>query len=176
MATSSSPQNTDFSRDVIGRYVCNGLDEAINSTIKEALPNVRGPRPDARDFDVIVIGGGSFGAVVAQHLFFADKAHRHRILVLEGGPFVLPEHVQNLPMIGLGVPSASSIQQLRQDGQFGIDKPREQAWGLPWHSSTPFPGLAYCLGGDHSFSAAGLPNYWIQNFRLLIGPMRLSMT
>ncbi len=157
MATSSSPQNTDFSHDVLGRYVCNGLDEAKNSTIKDAIPNVRGPRPDAREFDVIVIGGGSFGAVVAQHLFFTDKAHRHRILVLEGGPFVLPEHVQNLPMLGLGVPGATSIQQLRQDGQFGTDKPREQVWGLPWHSSTPFPGLAYCMGGRSLFFGGWSP-------------------
>jgi len=157
MVTSSSPQNTDFSRDVLGRYVCNGLDEARNSTIKDAIPNVRGPRPDAREFDVIVIGGGSFGAVVAQHLFFTDKAHRHRILVLEGGPFVLPEHVQNLPMLGLGVPSATSIQQLRQDGQFGTDKPREQVWGLPWHSPTPFPGLAYCMGGRSLFFGGWSP-------------------
>jgi choline dehydrogenase-like flavoprotein len=157
MVTSSSPQNTDFSRDVLGRYVCNGLDEARNSTIKNAIPNVRGPRPDAREFDVIVIGGGSFGAVVAQHLFFTDKAHRYRILVLEGGPFVLPEHVQNLPMLGLGVPGATSIQQLRQDGQFGTDKPREQVWGLPWHSPTPFPGLAYCLGGRSLFFGGWSP-------------------
>lgn len=157
MVTSSSPQNTDFSRDVLGRYTCNGLDEAKNSTIRDAIPNVRGSRPDARDFDVIVIGGGSFGAVVAQHLFFVDKAHRHRILVLEGGPFVLPEHVQNLPMLGLGVPGVTSIQQLRQDGQFGADKPREQVWGLPWHSPTTFPGLAYCLGGRSLFFGGWSP-------------------
>jgi choline dehydrogenase-like flavoprotein len=157
MATSLTPQNTDFSRDVFGRYICNGLDEARNSTIKDAIPNVRAARPDARDFDVIVVGGGSFGAVVAQHLFFADKAHRHRILVLEGGPFVISEHVQNLPMLGLGVPGATSIQQLRQDGQFGLDKPREQVWGLPWHSSTTFPGLAYCLGGRSLFFGGWSP-------------------
>lgn len=150
MATSSTPQNTDFSRDVLGRYISNGLDEALRSTDTNA-------RPDARPFDVIVVGGGSFGAVVAQHLFFADKAHRHRILVLEGGPFVLPEHVQNLPMLGLGVPGPTSIQQLRQDGNFGIDKPREQVWGLPWHSATTFPGLAYCMGGRSLFFGGWSP-------------------
>ena len=32
-------QYTDFSKDVIGRYVCNGLDEALRST---------SGRPDAR--------------------------------------------------------------------------------------------------------------------------------
>ena len=30
--TSPTAQYTDFSKDVIGRYVCNGLDEALRST------------------------------------------------------------------------------------------------------------------------------------------------
>ena len=32
MSTSPTPQYTDFSKDVLGRYVCNGLDEAMRST------------------------------------------------------------------------------------------------------------------------------------------------
>ncbi len=48
-------------------------------------------------FDHIVIGGGSFGAVIATRLFNLDRTHRHRVLVLEAGPLALPEHVQNLP-------------------------------------------------------------------------------
>jgi len=84
--TSPTAQNTDFSRDILGRYTCNGLDEARQSTDA-------GARPDARPFNVVVIGGGSFAGVVAQHLFFQDKAHRLRILVLEAGRLALPEHV-----------------------------------------------------------------------------------
>lgn len=136
--TSPTSQVTDFSRDVIGRFMCNGLDEALRSTDTAA-------RPDARPFDVIVIGGGTFGPVVAQHLFSIDSAHRHRVLVLEGGPLVLSEHVQNYPMLGLGVPGATSIADLRAAGQ--ADRPRQEVWGLAWHSDTPFPGLAYCVGG-----------------------------
>jgi len=30
MPTSPTAQHTDFSKDVLGRYVCNGLDEALN--------------------------------------------------------------------------------------------------------------------------------------------------
>ena len=147
MATSPNPQVTDFSRDVIGRFVCNGLDEALHSADPTARRPDGSPQNDARPFDVIIIGGGMFGAALAQHLFSIDLSHKHRILVLEGGPFVLTEHVQDLPMLGLNVPGDTSIQQLRQTGQFGPDKPREQVWGLPWHSSTTFPGLAYCIGG-----------------------------
>jgi choline dehydrogenase-like flavoprotein len=51
-------------------------------------------------FDIIIVGGGTFGSVFAQHLFYGDTTHSHRILVIEAGPFTLPEHVQNTPMIG----------------------------------------------------------------------------
>jgi len=93
---------------------------------------------------VIVIGGGSFGGVFAQHLFSGDTTHSRRILVLEGGPFVLPEHVQNLPMMGITAPGPV----LQDPGDL-----REEVWGLPWRSNVPtgFPGLAYCLGGRSVF-------------------------
>jgi choline dehydrogenase-like flavoprotein len=163
MATSARAQKTDFSIDITGRYTCNGLDEALASL-----------RPGARPFDVIVIGGGSFGAALAQQLFANDQAQVHRILVLEGGPLALPEHVQNMPLQGLPVPSATSIAELRRVGQDG--QPRAEVWGLPWHSSTPFPGLAYCLGGrslyfggwspqlldDEMPTAAGVDTPWPQ--------------
>ena len=132
MATSATPQVTDFTRDVLGRYLCNGLDEATQSADS-------GLRADARPFDIIVIGGGSFGGVVAQHLFHNDKTHSHRILVLEAGPFFIPEHVQNLPMLGLNPPPPS----ITDPG------PRAEVWGLPWQTDVEkgFPGLAYCIGG-----------------------------
>jgi choline dehydrogenase-like flavoprotein len=134
MPTSPRPQRTDFSLDIAGRYICNGLDEALTSL-----------GPGARPFDLIVLGGGTFGAALAEQLFANDEAQVHRILVLEGGPLALPEHVQNMPLQGLGVPPATSIAQLRSEG---LDvQPREEVWGLPWHSGTPFTGLAYCLGG-----------------------------
>lgn len=142
MPTAQKSQTTDFSRDVLGRFICNGLDEALRSTDTNI-------RPDARPFDIIVIGGGSFGAVLAQRLFTCDKPHSHRILVLEGGPFVLPEHVQNLPVLGLNPPAPTSIHDLRLAGQDRA--PRNEVWGLAWHGNQKFPGLAYCMGGRSVF-------------------------
>jgi choline dehydrogenase-like flavoprotein len=143
MPTSPTPQRTDFAVDVLGRYVCNGLDEALRSQDSTV-------RPDARPFDVVILGGGSFGITLAQHLFNTDTLRTHRILVLEGGPVVLPEHVQNLPMIGLNVPTATTVDP-------GV--PRNEVWGLPWRTSVPggFPGLAYCLGGRSLFFGGWAP-------------------
>lgn len=146
-AQPTNTQSTTLGRDAIPRYVCNTLLEANCS----ADPNPCLARPefraDARPFDFIIIGGGTFGAALAEHLAFRAQGRAHRILVLEAGPFLVPEHVQNLPMIGLDVASATTINELRQQNNFGIDKPRNEVWGLPWQSGLRFPGLAYCLGG-----------------------------
>ena len=145
MPTSPRAERTDFSLDVLGRYVCNGLDEAMRSV-------GRGSRP----FDLIVLGGGTFGSVLAHETFFNDEARVHRILVLDAGPLVLPDHVQNLPLHGLGVPSPATLAQLRSSGEDG--EPRAEVWGLPWHSSTPSPGLAYCLGGRSLYHGGWAPH------------------
>ena len=73
---------TQFTRDVMGRYVCNTFAEAVAS----------GP------FDVIIIGGGTFGLSLAQDLHFRSggggfKPDNFRVLVLEAGPYVFEEHV-----------------------------------------------------------------------------------
>jgi len=143
---------TSFSRDTLGRWVCNTLAEALAAG-------------SAKPFDIIVVGGGSFGSVFAQHLFDQDRAlKQHRILVLEAGPFDLPEHVQNVSLLGLGPPPPSRIADLRA---VGLDKtPRAEVWGLAWHSPTAFPGLAYCIGGRSVFFGGWSP-------RLLDGEMPL---
>jgi choline dehydrogenase-like flavoprotein len=77
-------------------------------------------------FDVIVIGGGTFGSVVAEHLFVTDNTRSRRILVLEAGPFVLPEHFQNMPFMG-GAPDMR----------------------VPWvnHPALNYSGLIFAIGG-----------------------------
>ena len=134
MATSPTPQYTDFSKDVLGRYVCNGLDEALASTTA----------PGGRPFDIVVLGGGSFGGALAQHVLYGDRFRNHRVLVLEAGPFLLAEHFQNLPTLGLNPPPPTTTDP-------GV--PRAEVWGLPWRSDVTagFPGLAYCIGGRSLF-------------------------
>ena len=84
---------TTFTLDNMGRYLAN--------TLQEALESSTGVVGDSRrDFDVIVVGGGTFGSIIAERLLLNDPTHSRRILVLEAGPFVLPEHWQNLPFMG----------------------------------------------------------------------------
>jgi choline dehydrogenase-like flavoprotein len=133
--------DTDFSRDVLGRYMCNTFGEAL-VTVDPNARNTAGlpPRGDLRPFDFIVIGGGTFGSVLAEHLWFRSTSRSERILVLDGGPFLLPEHVQNLPVLGLNA-AGPRIDHLLQN----------EVWGLAWNAAIGFPGLAYCLGGRSVF-------------------------
>src|ERR1041385_4188582 len=119
MAQLLGSEPTSFTLDNMGRFLCNTLEEARLS----AAEAVAGRK---RDFDVIVIGGGTFGAVIADRLFTADVTRSRRILVLEGGPFVLPEHQQNMPFLG-GAPD------LR----------------VPWvnHPALNYSGLIFAIGG-----------------------------
>jgi Domain of Unknown Function (DUF1080)/GMC oxidoreductase len=161
-----TPQ-TIFTRDILGNYVCNTLGEAQAS----------GP------FDVIIIGGGTFGLALAQDLFFRSKRFdqgpggvpqdglkpfNYRVLVLEAGPFTLPEHVQDIPNVGLSnpgaptpVPPGSTLPATRQELiALGNDKqPLFEVWGLPWNSTERFGGLAYCLGGRSLYFGGWSPRY-----------------
>jgi len=112
-------ESTTFSLDNEGRFLCNTLQEARDS----AAQTVGGR---TRDFDTIIVGGGTFGCVVADRLFIADTTRSRRILVLEAGPFVLPEHVQNMPFMG-GAPDMR----------------------VPWvnHPALNYAGLIFAIGG-----------------------------
>jgi hypothetical protein len=145
--TPSVSQYTPFLRDTVGRFICNGLDEALKSAPLTAQNPIGTPRKDARDFDLIVVGGGTFGCALAEHCWYRDAARHHRILVLEAGPFLLAEHVQNLPLTRVDVADKTNIPKLRSEGRFGWDQPQKEVWGLPWHANQDFPGLAYCVGG-----------------------------
>src|SRR4051812_35896736 len=150
MSTSGSVQTTDFTKDVIGRYVCNGFDEAKRSTDASGLRPNGSPQSDARPFDIVVIGAGSFGSVFAQHLFYSDVTRSHRILLLDSGSFVLGEHVQNIGLMRFDPGPA-----VEQDP--GVA--RNEVWGLPWRSNIPggFPGLSYTLGGRSLFFGGWSP-------------------
>jgi choline dehydrogenase-like flavoprotein len=118
-------QDTTLSLDVLGRFICNTWDEATNN--------------GGVQFDAIVIGSGMFGAYCAEKIY---RNSNLRVLVLEAGPFLVSEHVQNLARIGLNVAGAAPVPDNASD-----PGTRELVWGIPWRTQVPFPGLAYCVGG-----------------------------
>jgi hypothetical protein len=85
-----------------------------------------------------VIGGGSFGPILAENVFFDDVTHSRRVLVLDAGPLVLPEHVQNLPVLG-------DVEALVKQ--------------VPWQADPrlAFAGLRVMLGGRSVFFGGWSP-------------------
>lgn len=66
-------------RDPVAAYYCKTLDQ-----VRE------------RHYDVVVVGGGAVGAAVVHRLLRKAQKNDLRVLLLEKGGFLLPEHVQNL--------------------------------------------------------------------------------
>ena len=126
---------TSFTKDVQGRYLCNDFFEA------EAW-RAEGVRP----FDIIIVGGGTFGAAIAEHLWYRQRqlGGGLRTLVVEAGLFTLPEHVQNTGILGLSDPGTPFSLNLAAPQP---EPPRNEVWGVPWISGLPFKGLAYTVGG-----------------------------
>jgi choline dehydrogenase-like flavoprotein len=125
-------QQTAFSHDMLGRWVCSTWGEVSNN----------GGDP----FDLVVIGAGMFGGYIADKLYRRGEDLGLRVLVLEGGSFLLPTHVQNMPRLGLFGPAEQVVAGNAQD-----PGTQNLVWGHPWHSNQAFPGLAYCLGGRSLF-------------------------
>lgn len=119
-------QQTAFSLDAVARFVCNTWGEAVNN----------GGAP----FDAVVIGSGMYGAYCAEQIYRRGKGKGLRVLVLEAGPFLVSEHVQNLARIGLDIPG--QIDTFQDSGVA-----RNQVWGVAWRGNVPFVGQAYCVGG-----------------------------
>lgn len=128
-------ESTSFTKDIQGRYLCNDISE-VNSWI------AGGGQP----FDVIVVGGGTFGAAIAEHIWFRQKERGSelRTLVVEAGPYVLGEHAQNAGIQKFGDAAGVSILD---DAAPQPEPPKNEVWGVPWKSTTPFSGLAYVIGG-----------------------------
>src|SRR4051794_9289191 len=133
-------QDTAFTSDALGRFVCSTWQEATGSG---------GP-----PFSAVVIGAGAYGAYCAAHIY-----RRHpgaRILVLDAGSLLVSEHVQNLGRIGLDVPAA-----IPPSNDPGIA--RAVVWGLPWRGNVDFPGLAYCAGGKSIYWGGWCPRLTAQD-------------
>lgn len=133
-------QRTSFSLDVMGRFLCNTLAEA---TVNPA-------------FDVVVIGSGMYGGYCASKIYRDSRAvggKPLRILVLEAGPFLVHEHGQNIPDLGLKNPFRPVLDTFSDAAR----NPRDLVWGIGWRSNAGFPGTAYCVGGKSLYWGGWCP-------------------
>jgi choline dehydrogenase-like flavoprotein len=160
------PEFTSFSRDVLGRFICSTWEEAT---------------PDSEGIDVVVLGSGMYGGYCASKIyelsrqrfgkeegkdeFDTDGSKALRVLVLEAGPFLIPEHGQNIPNLGLNDPFGNG-RTLGQDGNGPINvgagsQPgiRKLVWGVGWRSNQPFVGQAYCVGGKGIYWGGWCPRF-----------------
>jgi hypothetical protein len=150
-------QETDFAYDVLARYVCNDIDE-----VKAGLADGGYP------FDVVVIGAGMFGGYFAEKMYRDGAALGLRILILEGGAFLLATHVQNLPQRLGGSVGGPRYLRTREDGSLT----HNVVWGMPWISNVPFPGLAYCVGGRSLFWGGWSPRLTDEDLAAWPKPLR----
>lgn len=137
-------QRTSFSTDVMGRFVCNTLSEATTNT----------------DFDVVVIGSGMYGAYCAAKTYRDSRAlggKPLRILVLEAGSFLIHEHGQNIPDLGLSNPFRPVINTFSSEADQRSQLARHLVWGLGWKGNVGFPGTAYCVGGKSLYWGGWCP-------------------
>jgi hypothetical protein len=127
-------QDTSLAIDGLPRNVCN--------TWEEATANGGPP------FSVVVVGAGAYGGYLAAKL--AEFQPQRRVLVLEAGPFLVGEHVQNLGPVGLGVPPA--IDPAQDPGEA-----RELVRGRPGAATPRSRGRRTAVPASRSTGAAGAP-------------------
>jgi hypothetical protein len=137
-------QRTTLAIDAAGRFLCHTLDEALSPEVAS------GPGFElTADFDAIVVGSGMYGAFCAARLV----RNGAKVLVLEAGPFLTGQHVQNPPNIGL--PFGDNV--VGSVGNPGADETNALVWGLPWRGNQEFGRLAFCVGGKSLFWGGWAP-------------------
>jgi choline dehydrogenase-like flavoprotein/Rieske Fe-S protein len=128
-------QRTTFSVDGMARFICNTWDEILEAQ-------------SGGQFDIVIIGSGMYGAYAAAKLFergrrMPDNLDAPRVLVLESGPFVITEHIQNLTRRSTDLASLVA-EDLVAPGQT---------------NGVAFVKHSRCLGGKSLFWGGWAPRY-----------------
>jgi len=126
----SQNESSLFGTDILGRYFSNTLDEAIKSN-------------ETKPFDVVVIGSGMYGSYIASKLYYWSKkqlgeAKRLKILIIEAGPYIVHEHIENLP------PNTGGIFDKFNKAPYICDVKRPTDNPQFFSNVTPH---SYCVGG-----------------------------
>jgi choline dehydrogenase-like flavoprotein len=136
-------QRTTFAVDALARFTCNTWEEILGAQA-------------GGEFDIVIVGSGMYGAYAAAKLFEQGRRMNQsqdapRILVLESGPFLISEHIQNITRRGTPL-GATVAEDLVGPGQ--TNEP-----SLVKHSR--------CVGGKSLFWGGWSPRYQPQDMQKL---------
>ena len=128
-------QRTTFSVDGMARFTCNTWDEVLDAQA-------------GGQFDIVIVGSGMYGAYTAAKLFergrrMTSNLDAPRILVMESGPFLITEHIQNLARRSTDLASMVA-EDLVEPGQT---------------NGAVFVKHSRCLGGKSLFWGGWAPRY-----------------
>ena len=136
-------QRTTFSLDGIPRFTCNTWDEILGAQ-------------SGGQFDIVIVGSGMYGAYTAAKLYEFGRRMQNgqdapRILVLESGPFLITEHIQNLTRrsTNLGSLVAEDLVEPNQTNEASFVK----------HFR--------CIGGKSLFWGGWSPRYQLEDMHRL---------
>ncbi|WP_114970232.1 family 16 glycoside hydrolase [Rhodoferax ferrireducens] len=134
-------QRTTFSIDGLARLTCNTWEEILGAQA-------------GSEFDVVIVGSGMYGAYAAAKLFELGRRMEReldapRVLVLESGPFLITEHIQNIARRDSGL-GATVAEDLVDPGQ--TNEP-----SLVKHSR--------CVGGKSMFWGGWAPRYQAEDMQ-----------
>ena len=120
----------------------------------KTLADVAGER-----FDLVVIGAGAYGTSVAHRALAADP--RCRVLVLEKGSFLLPEHIQNLPPAYVDLNTQAGVTPWEYTGtqRFMPQIPYAGGRALMWNAWIPQPPASEMPDWPASAIAALTPRW-----------------
>lgn len=128
-------QRTTFSVDGMARFTCNTWEEILAAQ-------------SGGQFDIVIIGSGMYGAYTAAKLFeigrrMGNPSEAPRVLVLESGPFLITEHIQNMTRRSTALGSLVA-EDLVEPGQSNIGN---------------FVKHFRCVGGKSLFWGGWSPRY-----------------
>ncbi|MFD8478807.1 GMC oxidoreductase [Kitasatospora sp. NPDC059673] len=114
-----------------------GLEELLLASFEEAA---------AGDFDVIIVGGGATAAVTLKKLL--QLAPGTRVLLLEQGPYLLPDHVQNLGSVLQPLMDRAVAKPWRSEGDLELifQVPYLGGRTLFWSGASPQPTAQQLAG------------------------------
>jgi len=95
------------------------------------------------DFDYVVVGAGAYGTSFAHKVLELDD--KARVLVIEKGTYLIPEHIQNLPPAYVKLNQEAGIEPWKNVGEKGLhfmpQIPYVGGRALFWNAWIPQPNL-----------------------------------